>query len=368
MNDPHLKPGYDAVVLGSGPAGSVAATALARQSLAVLLVEAQEAISFKVGESIPGIAGSVLSRAGFPDVLNQVAQIRSSGNRSSWGSPELHLRSGMLDPYGGGTHLDRAQFDLELVRESARAGAQLARGVRFDHTTRSNRRWTISFRSGGKVYSVECDSIVDCTGRKAYFARTQGAHRIVVDRQVAIVSVLSGDAIADSDLTTTIEATRNGWWYSARIPNQKRVVVFFSEGNLLRGLGARSSEGFSHLMRQSMHIREFPERGYSFGRNPEVVLADTSYLTRSAGDGWCAAGDAAAALDPLASAGIVNAVKSGAEAARLVLSGFKNIDDYSNAIIAAAQADVETRRSYYLLESRWPREPFWARRRESPTL
>jgi flavin-dependent dehydrogenase len=240
--------------------------------------------------------------------------------------------------------------------------------MRFDHGTRSKGGWILSLRCGESLYSVDCDSVIDCTGRKACFARTHGAERIVVDRQVAIVSVLSGNDVSDDDLTTTIETTRDGWWYSARIPNQKRVVVFFSDGKLLSGLRVRSSEGFARLMRQSRHINGFLDCGYGIGRSPEVVLADTSHLTRSAGAGWCAAGDAAAALDPLASAGIVNAVQSGSAAARLVLSGFKNIGDYSSATVARAKADIETRRSYYLMEARWPREPFWAHRRESRSL
>jgi flavin-dependent dehydrogenase len=365
MIAPNLQARYDVVVLGGGPSGTTAAAALARQSLAVLIVEAQEAVPFKVGESIPGIAGSVLARAGFPGVLRKVAQLKCSGNRSYWGSSEEYMRSGLLDPYGGGAHLDRAQFDRELLSESVASGAQMLSGVRFDRGTRSKNGWTMLLRSGANRYPVECDSVIDCTGRRSCFARTQGAKRIVVDRQVAIVSVLSGDNIADSDLTTTIEATHDGWWYSTRIPNQKRVVVFCSDGSLLPGLRARTSEGFAHLMCHSTHIREFLDRGYGIGRNPEVVLADTSYLTHSADDGWCAAGDAAAALDPLASAGIVNAIQSGSAAARLVLSGFKNCEEYSKMVGDRVKADIETRRSYYLMETRWPREPFWVRRRET---
>jgi flavin-dependent dehydrogenase len=121
-------------------------------------------------------------------------------------------------------------------------------------------------------------------------------------------------------------------------------------------------------MRQSTHIREFLDLGYVIGCKPKVVLADTSYLTHSAGDGWCAARDAAAALDPLASAGIVNAVKSGSAAARLVLSGFKHIDDYSKATVARAKADIETRRSYYHLETRWPHSSFWACRHDNRSV
>jgi flavin-dependent dehydrogenase len=352
------------VVLGAGPSGSAAATALARESLAVLIADEQESCAFKVGESLPGIASTVIARAGFPGVLRKVSQIKCSGNRSSWGSSEIHLRPGLLNPYGGGVHLDRAQFDGELLRESIASGAQLLTGARFQRAAKSGRGWTLFLRCAAELHTVECDSVIDCTGRRACFARTQAAKRIVIDKQVAIVSVLSGESVADDDLTTTIETAREGWWYSARIPNGRRVVVFFTDGDLLPHLRARSRDGFASLMRQSVHVREFPAAGYSVERSPAVVLAETSYLINPAGGRWCAAGDAAAALDPLASAGIIDAIKCGSAAARVVLSEFKNVEDYSRVVVDQAKANIETRRSYYLMEVRWPREPFWARRHD----
>jgi flavin-dependent dehydrogenase len=352
---------YDVIVLGAGPAGSTAAFTLARRSLSVLVVEPQVSTSFKVGESVPGVIGAVLTRAGFPHILRRVPQLKCSGNRSSWGSADLHVRPAMLDPYGGGAHLDRSHFDRELLRESIAAGAQVWHDMRFDHATRSN-IWTVFLRSGAKLHAIECNAVIDCTGRNAYFARKLGVTRIVLDKQVAVASVFLEEGLMDDDLTTTIEAAREGWWYTARIPERRRVVVFFTDGSLLRGLHMRTSQGFVEFVRQSKYIREFLNRSYRVLGHPVAFQAETSYLTCSAGDAWCAAGDSAAALDPLASAGIVNAVNGGFAAARLVLGGFNNVDDYTRATVEQAKTDAETRRAYYLMEGRWPTAPFWASR------
>jgi len=359
----------DVVVLGGGPAGSTAAATLARKSISVLVVEAQKTIPFKVGESIPGIAGSVLARAGFHGVLGRVAQLRCSGNRSSWGSSELRSRDGVLNPYGGGAHVDRVQFDQQLLGEAVSAGARVWRGVSFHSAVRSQRGWSLFFRAGGAKQSLECESVIDCTGRKAAFARAHGVERIVVDQQVALVVALTRpDHFPDNDLTTTIESRPEGWWYTAQVPARRRVAVFFSDGNLLRQLRARSAEGVVHLMRSSTHIRKFLELGYNLIGEPEVVLADTSHLACSAGYGWCAAGDAAVALDPLASAGIVDAIRSGRAAAELVLSGCKNAEDYSDSMLKQANHNIKTRLAYYRMEARWPVEPFWAHRRSWPRV
>lgn len=356
---------YDVIILGAGPSGSAAASKLVREGLSVLILEEQKVRTFKVGETLPGIASRVIEAAGFRNVLRNVAQVRCTGNRSCWGSREMQLRPGLLDPYGGGVHLDRAQLDEELLSESVRAGAQVLKGARFLRADGWRAAWTIFLRHEGQVRTVQCESVIDCTGRKACFARSQSVQRVAVDKQVAVVSVLSGNAADDVDLTTVTESTPKGWWYSARIPNGSRIVVFFTDGDLLKELKLRSAEGFSSLMKLSTHIRKFLSVGYSVNRPPVVVLADTSYLTVSAGKQWCAAGDAASALDPLGSAGVIDAVKSGSAAACLVLTGFRNVDDYSSAVANRAKANIKTRKSYYLMETRWPAERFWVRRHES---
>lgn len=86
--------------------------------------------------------------------------------------------------------------------------------------------------------------------------------------------------------------------------------------------------------------------------------AGTAQLEPPCGDGWLAAGDAAASFDPLSSLGILTAVLMGAEAARCV-------DDPATfaARYRAITAHHETEReATYRREERWPNAPFWARR------
>jgi flavin-dependent dehydrogenase len=91
---------------------------------------------------------------------------------------------------------------------------------------------------------------------------------------------------------------------------------------------------------------------------PLVVAAGTAHLEPPCGDGWLAAGDAAASFDPLSSQGILTAVLMGSEAARCV--------DDPSAFAARYRAIVthhETeQRAIYQREERWPTAPFWTRR------
>jgi flavin-dependent dehydrogenase len=353
---------FDVVILGGGPAGSAAARQLAKSAVSVLIIEENPVAEFKIGETIPGIADVYFARAGFANLFKTIPRLRCSGNQSAWGSEELHFRSSLLDPYGGGSHIDRLKFDEALLAEAVSAGARLLRGVHLRAWERRNNGWQITLppRAG----TVNCEAIIDCTGRKAVFARSQEARRVVFDKQIAAITLM--DSSSDMDLSTTIEATEIGWWYSAKVPDGKRVVALFSDIDLCIAFGVRSAKGMADLIRATRHISTFLERGGGVEGPPKIVLADTAYLSASAGYGWCAAGDSAMSSDPLASMGIMNAIKAGSDAALLVMADFSGSRAYSDAVAESAMSHIKQRRAYCRMETRWPDSPFWVRRQRKP--
>jgi flavin-dependent dehydrogenase len=245
---------FDAVILGAGPAGAAAAYNLAQNSASVLIVEGKAVPEFKIGETVPGIAGGQFVRAGFGEILETVPRLRSSGNRSAWGSDRLQVRSSMLDPYGGSSHIDRLKFDEALLARAVGAGAELLRGTRPRAWVRRHGGWQIALPP--PKGAIHCDAIIDCTGRPAVFARSQGARRIAIDKQIALIALLS--ASTDPDLSITIEAAEFGWWYSAQLPGGTRIVVLFSDIDLLSDFDVRSLGGVTRLIAATRHISAHP--------------------------------------------------------------------------------------------------------------
>jgi flavin-dependent dehydrogenase len=101
-----------------------------------------------------------------------------------------------------------------------------------------------------------------------------------------------------------------------------------------------------------------------------VASASSHCLDPITGDGWLAAGDAAAAFDPLSSQGITNSLRGGIDAATAIRRYFAGsveaITEYAQSIVAGYDAYLQTRTLYYAMERRWPSSPFW-QRRISPT-
>jgi flavin-dependent dehydrogenase len=354
------------VVLGSGPAGAVIALMLSREGMRVSLVERLKAPPFKVGETLPGEAGAALAASGLRDVLKNLPALAGTGNRSAWGSPTPQERNGLLNPYGGGWHLDRTAFDTALVREAIETGVHFLPGTRITHASRELSRWRLAFDSTEGVRELGCDYVVDATGRRGSFACAQGVHRIRHDGLVGIVRVFGTAVHSDQDLWTTIESAQHGWWYTARIPLDRRVVIYFTDADLSRDCAWKREDSWLGFLSQTKLICQLVrDNRYCCTAPPLVVPADTSRLGHTQAEGWLAVGDAAAALDPLSSAGITEALKSANRAARVILNGVRTpleIVDYSEETIALHEKQNVLRLKYYSMERRWRDSPFWARR------
>lgn len=360
------------VILGAGTAGAVAAALLAEAGRSVTLIDERKNVDLKVGETLPPEAATILTKAGMAQVCELAPALPSAGNRSCWGSGTVQTRSSMMNPYGSGWHLDRVAFDEALIDRARCAGALFKSGSRLLRTVSGEGRWTLGFQSPEGAFSLSCRWVLDATGRHAAFARAQGAKRLVFDKLVAVVGVLSSRGAVDADLTTLIESAPNGWWYSAQIPARRRIVIYFTDGDMVKDCGVKNELPWLRLASQTQLIREFTDDSKFGIRAPlRVVLADTSCLDRAAAEGWVAIGDAAMAMDPLSSVGITDAIKSAMDASRLILeyraSENGPVLEYSSRMAATHARNNRTRLEYYRMEQRWPESSFWSRRHTFPT-
>jgi geranylgeranyl reductase family protein len=149
----------DVLVVGAGPAGSAAATLLARAGLDVVLVDQHAFPRDKVcGDGLIPDAHKALARLGVLDEVMSLAQ------------PCTHVgcigpRGGRIDVPGTLAVLPRRALDLVLCRHAARAGARMVAPLRYAAPIEAGGRVVgAELKAGDTVHALRATWTVLATG------------------------------------------------------------------------------------------------------------------------------------------------------------------------------------------------------------
>jgi flavin-dependent dehydrogenase len=320
----------------------------------------------RIGEALPPAARRLLADMGLLDAFLRERHTPCYGNRSVWGARTPEVTDFMRDPDGHGWHLDRARFDSWLRFVAVARGARLLAPASPSLIRRADGRWQVQLTTHRGIVELSAAFAIDAGGRAAPLARRLGAKRHVTDRLVC--GWVHGRARSSGRGIglTTVEAISDGWWYTAPLPEERRVVAFFTDADLpaarIAHLGVRLAEHAADTDEVGAILAESeftPKQG-------GFTAAHSSTLDRCIGDGWIAAGDASMTFDPLSSQGLMHALFSGLAAAEAVdsyICGDAAAPARYHQMMQGIQHAYQQRLAFsYSAEMRWPWAPFWQRR------
>jgi digeranylgeranylglycerophospholipid reductase len=284
---------YDIIVVGAGPAGSMAAWTAAQQGAKVLLLEEHEHIGR------PVICAEGLSRStikGYLDIKPEwIAQtldgaiIRSPGNREF----KIHYPS-------CGWILDRTVFDPGLAEMARDNGATVktqakAIGIDSDELLVDEHGATHRYRFRQLIGSDGMNSRV---GRWMGIDTRLGSHNIEVCAEYLIENIAVDPHFASLIVGMNYAPGGYAWIF----PKSSTAA------NIGLGIAPHKTSLNARTILDAWIQREFPE-----GRIVRKVFGGvpTRLLPRVSGRNFFLAGDAARLTDPLSGAGIATAIKSG---------------------------------------------------------
>ena len=358
----------DVSILGGGPAGATCALVLARAGCRVRVIDRGDE-GFRGGECLPPSALPILRRLDLEAALRNGPHLPCYANQSSWGAPELWETDFLRSPWGHGWHLDRPAFDRLLLERAESVGAEVRRPAHFVAASRREAGWSVVHRAAdGLEESTTTRWIVDATGHARVWLRRQGVEVERADRQVArILAFAAPDAARNPDTRTLVEAAPHGWWYSAKIPGGRRMVMFFSDADLPALQELRDAASFLAALDATHHVAQrIRDGGYKASGSPITRTAASARAAEVTGEGWLSVGDAAISFDPLSSQGVVKALRGGEQAASALLTALagdrSEITRYAASIDTLWREVRAERAKYYAMERRWAQNEFWRRR------
>lgn len=354
---------YDIAIVGGGIAGCAAAIALAGGGRSAVMLAPPQDERDRFGEFLSPAANELLHKLGLAEAFRAGPHRPANATYTAWGSGSLVERNALMHVEGPGHVLDRPAFE-RLLRDAAERSGIAVLPKALDGAVHDGTMWSMQLVDGPEIAAR---FVLDCSGRTAVVARRYAVHRRE-DRLVAAGAFLRQrtDEVEPTP-ATLIEAVPEGWWYASLLPDRRLALVLFGDSDTLpRGL-AHDTTAWRECVEATQYVRQWLDSaGFDSDVQPRLAGAATTWLDPVAGPGWAAAGDAAAAFDPLSSHGLTTALWGGRRAALAAVAALDGdaepLESYAATVRRAVQDFLGQRQATYAREGRWPALPFWRRR------
>jgi digeranylgeranylglycerophospholipid reductase len=302
----------DVVVVGAGPAGSMAAARLAQAKVGVLLVEKKSQVGVPV-RCAEGVGG---------EALRKYVSIQPRWVSAQVKAVRLHAPAGGCVQLGQdirGLVLDRTAFDADLARQAVEEGAKLTlRTYAHDLLMDGQRVRGVRLRGPRGDETVPAKLVIAADGVESRVARWAGIETALALKDVEVCAQYLMEGLK-------IDPTRCDFHFGREVAPGGYAWIFpKGPGAANVGLGVSGDHAAGRSAKE--YLDAFVQRMYPEGRKVGFVAGAVPVsrpLKKPYAPGLMVIGDAARQSNPISGGGIIPALEAGclaAEVARQALA------------------------------------------------
>lgn len=299
---------YDVIVVGAGPAGSIAAKTTAKSGLSTLLVEKRQEIGEQVrcAEGVP-----IFQIKDFVDpdpkwICASISKARIHGPDNGFAD----FKDTSIQAY----IMDRKVFDRDLACMAADAGADVISKARVDSLIMNGTVSGIRGKHMGEPFEASSKVVIGADGIESKVGRMAGINTALKlkDIESCVQFHLAG---------LDIDASRAEFFFgNETAPGGYAWVFPKGEGEANVGLGVLGTRIGDK--KPVEYLRDFVNRRFPEAREMQMIVGacpvSGAIMSLSTG-GLILAGDAGRLCDPITGGGIINAMTSGRIAANAAI-------------------------------------------------
>jgi len=313
-----MKQEYDIIVVGAGPAGSMAARFAAEQGVSVLMLEKDRDVGYPVR------CGEAISKAGVEEFITPDPKwIAATISKFSFNAPDG--TEVILDFGEAGYVLERRIFDYELARTAADAGAEIltrayVNGLIFEDGKVSG----VKYEYQGEQKELKSKVVIAADGVESRVGRWAGLTTHIDFRDMeSAVQITAANIPVDQNTL---------YFYFGQDYAPQGYFWIFPKGDKKANIGLGVSGLIGKKKSALSFLNDFMERYYPAAPVLTTIAGGvpcSTTLDKISAPGIMLVGDAARQVNPLSGGGIASGMIGGSIAGRIAAEAVKmNKPDY----------------------------------------
>ena len=311
----------DILIIGAGPAGSVAAALLLQQGRRVLMIEREQFPRFSIGESLLPQSMAYLEQAGMLQAVVEAGfQFKNGAAFMRDGCyTDFDFRDKHSPGWGTTYQVQRAEFDHVLAKEAERFGAE----VRYRHEVLdvalgqgATGGALVTVRGAdGQLYQVDAGFILDASGFGRILPRLlklEAPSNFPVRGALFthIEDGIRGQGFDRNKIRVTVHPANHAvWFWTIPLANGRCSIGVVAETAFLDQFEGSTTERLQAILAQEPSLQALLVDA-KWDTPARQITGYSANVDKLWGQGYALLGNAGEFLDPVFSSGVTIAFKS----------------------------------------------------------